>query len=392
MRRATIGVAAAGSFRLRSVALLTGLFLLAVAAPAAAGTLALRQKTKSVGKTETIFTHVTYRAAPGERNDLVMVVAGEVASVHDPAGVTPGSGCKRVDSGNATTAQCVVANGIDGVELYLGDLADVADIRGGGGEIDGGAGNDVLRGSSGCTFVEGPGDDRMIGRQGGNVFDESGHSPNGSDTMTAGEASERIEEDPLRSDDRVEYTGRLGPVTADLQCDRDDGERGEHDQIGADVESITGGSAGDKLVGNRGYNELIGGPGPDVLSGGRDPLTRFTKDDLHGAGGNDLMVGRGDLDGGSGRDRLRGTGILFGDESSDVLRGSSHADALDGGSGADRITGGGGRDTIDAGKGNDKVFAADHHRDNVRCNSGRDSVVADRFDALKGRERRQLEH
>ena len=66
-----------------------------------------------------------------------------------------------------------------------------------------------------------------------------GSAANGSDLMVGG--GERA--DPLDffyHGDEVSYARRVKPIRADLEGDRDDGERGERDQIGSDVESIVG--------------------------------------------------------------------------------------------------------------------------------------------------------
>jgi Ca2+-binding RTX toxin-like protein len=69
-----------------------------------------------------------------------------------------------------------------------------------------------------------------------------------------------------------------------------DGSPGESDKVMTDVETVIGGSAGDRLT---------GGPGPDTLIGGGGP------DKLFGLAGIDRLVGGlGDdqLDGGSETD------------------------------------------------------------------------------------------
>lgn len=91
---------------------------------------------------------------------------------------------------------------------------------------------------------------------------------------------------------------------------------------------------------------LRGGAGPDTLRGGR------ANDRLFGGGGNDRLLG------GAGSDRLEG------------------------GAGNDRLDGGTGSDLLDGGAGADVILARDGVRDRLRCGSGRDTVVADRVDAV----------
>ena len=95
-------------------------------------------------------------------------------------------------------------------------------------------------------------------------------------------------------------------------------------------------------------------------------------DRLLGLGGNDLLIGRaGDdsLEGGAGNDRLLGGG---------------GNDWLLGGPGHDRLEGGAGRDVYVAGPGNDMIRSRDGVREVVACGAGRDTVIADRLDAVIG--------
>jgi Tol biopolymer transport system component len=84
---------------------------------------------------------------------------------------------------------------------------------------------------------------------------------------------------------------------------------------------------------------------------------------------------------------------LTGGKGADVLDGGAGNDKLSGGAGKDTLTGGAGNDTLDGGKGADKLsggagrdrlLAADGTKDTVDCGSGRDSVVADKKDKVRG--------
>ena len=103
----------------------------------------------------------------------------------------------------------------------------------------------------------------MVGGPGVDTFIEGrGY---GSDTFSgAGQ--------PLFSDgDRVAYGRRTRGIVADLAGDRDDGERGERDGIGADVEAILDGRGSDRLTGNGEANGLSGGGVTSASDGGRCP-------------------------------------------------------------------------------------------------------------------------
>jgi hypothetical protein len=84
------------------------------------------------------------------------------------------------------------------------------------------------------------------------------------------------------------------------------------------------------------------------------------------------------LNGGAGPDTIHGNG------GNDRISGGAGADKLYGDAGNDTITGGAGRDAMFGGSGNDTIQAKDGERDTIDCGSGRDSVVADTNDVVKG--------
>lgn len=131
------------------------------------------------------------------------------------------------------------------VTVTLGDgLPDGGAEDGSGDTIDssvddvwGGAGNDALTGDGGDNIIAGgPGADVI---RGGNGFDY------------------------------VDYARATGGVTVDLDgAPGDDGQVGEGDTVGADVEAIFGGAGADRLTGNDVANYLDGGLGDDTVTGG----------------------------------------------------------------------------------------------------------------------------
>ena len=106
-----------------------------------------------------------------------------------------------------------------------------------------------------------------------------------------------------------------------------------------------------------GADKLYGGSGADNLSGGR---------------GNDI------IDGGSSNDKL------FGGPGRDTITGGSGKDTIDGGADADTLNGGTEKDTIKGGTGNDTINSVDGKTtvDVIYCGSGRDTVTANRRDAV----------
>src|SRR5262249_54789966 len=82
--------------------------------------------------------------------------------------------------------------------------------------------------------------------------------------------------------DAVTYAGRTGNLSVRLDGLADDGQAGEADNL-LQVETVSGGSGNDVLVGDRFRNVLSGGPGNDTIAGlGQDDV-------LAGGPGRDIL-------------------------------------------------------------------------------------------------------
>lgn len=255
-------------------------------------------------------------------------------------------GSDRANYAGRTAALTVTLDDTEGDgEPLEGDQvhSDVENVTGGSGAdflsgstaanvLDGGAGGDTITAGAGAdTLLGGPGIDNLDGADDGDTLDGGSEA----DLMNGGGGI-----------DRATYAGRTAAVSADLDGDSDDGEAGELDKIGADVEQLTGGSGNDSLIGNPGANAIEGGSGDDFLSGGAG------SDELLGGDGADVLGGgaEGDtLDGGAHSDTLNA------DDGPDTLSGADADDTLNGGEGTDTLRGGGGADRLNAGTGNDAL-------------------------------------
>jgi Ca2+-binding RTX toxin-like protein len=253
--------------------------------------------------------------------------------------------------------------------------------------LSGGVDNDSLS--------AGPGDGVVSGGNGNDGLDGGG----GADTLIGGEGI-----------DTASYAGRGAPVTVSLGVPGGDGEGGENDNVGSDVENVAGGAGNDTLTGDDGANQLDGMGGDDNLLG----VGGF--DNLLGGPGTDLLAG-GDsndlLKGGDGGDTLNGDG---GD---DTMNGGGGDDTLDGGLGADQMGGGGGTDTatyasrsadvtvtldgnaddgvanekdfirtdvasVTTGSGDDNIDSRDGLNGKISCGAGNDTVQPDLDDDVAG--------
>ena len=312
-------------------------------------------------------SRLSFRGSAAERNDVAIARDGGGAWLVRDSGarLESGPGCAAIDthtarctnfSGSVTANPAIIAAAGGGDDRLTILTPDQAIVRGGDGNdvlrasgfLNGDGGDDTLYGGDGSdSLTGGPGRDILHGAAGGDVLTGDGGAGGrsiGNDLLDGGLGS-----------DTASYHTRRVPVRVDLSDPGRDGSRGERDRLRA-IESLTGGSGADLLIGNSAANDLDGGDGrnrlygrggADRLHGGRDPSLL-----LGGSGADGLQAGTGDrADGGAGNDVL-----------TSIERGAR----LDGGAGHDRIT----------------VVGAPA---SVRCGSGRDLIVpAGRQGGLRG--------
>jgi len=137
----------------------------------------------------------------------------------------------------------------------------------------------------------GGGDDSLHGAD--NLFDKL-FGQDGNDTLDGGLGSDEMFGGA--GIDVVDYSKRSAQITAYLTGVGINGQAGENDYIGTDVEGLKGGSNGDNLYGNDSANNLWGGGGNDYLDG------KGGDDYLNGGSGADLLrpgLGKDTVSGGS---------------------------------------------------------------------------------------------
>ena len=198
-------------------------------------------------------------------------------------------GDDSIDARQVTTTAGLQARSGVGADRINGTAnTDLLSGEDGDDTMDGGAGNDTVDGGPGADFLDdGPGDDTVVGGAGGDTW----HAGPGTDTFNPGDGT-----------DTVDYTGRSAPVTITLNGLPDDGEAGEGDNVGADVEDVSGGAGNDRIVGNNLGDRLHGGAGNDSITAGTG------EDRVEGQEGDDVLDtrdGRFDsVDCGPGADTL----------------------------------------------------------------------------------------
>ncbi|MBM7789294.1 calcium-binding protein [Tenggerimyces flavus] len=367
-------------------------------------------------------------AQAGKANKISVQLSGTVYTVTDNGDmVTPGTGCVAV---TVRQVRCNAPN-VSTVTANLGDGNDVLDVRTvKRATVNAGAGVDQVLGSPGADIVDGGADgDTLVGYAGqdrltGGTGNDTLEGGTGNDTFDGGLGADKFVGGT--GTDLVTYGARTARVVASLDGVANDGQSGEKDLIGTDVERLIGGSASDQLTGSALANQLDGGTGDDDLYG------LGGVDVLNGGQGSDILSGGSDndrLDGGPGADKLGGglgrdqaryntanaavrvdfdnladdgvanegdnvfndvediLGSLYGDHvigsavnntldgygGNDVLSGGDGADTIWGGPGRDNLRGGSGNDFIDGEADNDKIFG-DYGADSIYGGSGDDTL------------------
>jgi len=260
--------------------------------------------------------------------------------------------------------------------------------------IDGGTGNDQVIGDDG--------DDVLIGGEGNdNIWGDNNQAGtrHGNDNVNAGVGDDFVSGDG--GDDTIDGGAGADTLTGD-SVDIDGSLHGR-DLIhgGADNDTIDGNGGADTLYGDDGDDQLIG----DKASNETLAAAYHGDDYLDGGAGNDLLIGNGgndqllggtgedELQGGDGNDRLdggAGKDVLYGEAGNDVLAGGEDDDELyagagddrlNGGDGMDTLAGGDGKDSLDGGNGND-VLDGEAGNDTLFGGAGDDTIDADDGDDL----------
>lgn len=229
-----------------------------------------------------------------------------------------------------------VLNGGNGNDRIFSGLGDVVqggagnDTLIGGGDLDGGADDDLLIGNDRDNLLTGgTGNDTIFGM-------------GGDDTIIAGEGDDEIDGGGGKDTIIFDATGPgitldlAGGTSAESGAVTEDGSAsGQGNDSIKGIERAIGTNANDEMLGDSRSNTFIGLGGADNLSGADG------NDRLFGDDGNDGLFG------GNGNDWLEGN------DGHDDLYGGRGLDRLFGGSGDDDLIGGKGKDTLTGGEGND---------------------------------------
>ncbi len=319
-------------------------------------------------------------------NDTIYGLGGDDTIDGGPGGYDYLDGGDGNDTINASQSQQATILG--------GAGNDVLTSTGNSFMIDGGAGDDIITGNGQQLFGSdgndvitgngrldgGYGDDVLRGGEGDDVFDGS----YGNDVIRGGLGSDMINGND--GNDTVDYSDiTLNGVTVNLANGGFQNTGAGFDLIG-NVENVTGTGLADTLDGTNAANVLKGMAGADVLHGldGNDVLDGGAGADMMTGGiGNDIYYvdDLGDQlfeDAGGGTDEIYTTLAAFTlTDVFEVLVGGQAAQTLTGNGGDNFIDGGGGADALAGGNGND-TYVVDNPGDLITeaVGAGRDVVYA----------------
>lgn len=326
----------------------------------------------------------------------------DMAETHFEA-VIISAGSGNIIDGSSQTTSLIIQAGYDNTAIG-GDFSDQLSSMGSS-LLNGGGGDDFLRGQAGDRLFGGDGNDTMYANMG--VASIDGGNGTSDVLLYAGWTG-----DPGRTFDLaamgieileikgvgnyfIDAGGQATSVTVDS------GEGSDIITASAFGDRLSGGNGNDFLFGGTGVDFLGGGYGDDVLIGGNGA------DWLDGGAGNDTIVGDSLdrlIEGWSGHDLLyalnddawnidlgvshiewmsaggNGDTIdatsqdvaveVYGNGGGDHITGSALGDRLWGGDGDDILTGGAGDDLLVGGFGFDQIFAGE----------GNDVLLIDRDD------------
>ena len=259
-------------------------------------------------------TFTSIRVDAGGGNDTLSLSWPLLAPLHEPMFVDGGSG-------NDT-----LRGGIGNDTILGGDGNDVIEAGGGDDIVLGGDGDDRFVWWTAILFGGSHGNDSIDGEFGLDTLEMHGWDNPEEFTLAPGGGLRAV-----LSLDAPAVSLSLGTTE---HLDLDMGGGGDRFTSMANLPTVFALT----IDGGDGDDDIFGGPGADILMGGNGA------DAINSHGGNDIVVG------GDGHD------LLVGETGDDVLVGNDGSDQLSGGSGDDRLSGNAGVDTLDGGAGGDVLI------------------------------------
>jgi Ca2+-binding RTX toxin-like protein len=318
----------------------------------------------------------------------------------------------------------VLSGGEGNDALYGGDGNDTLIADGQGKDYyHGGKGNDTVEVADGQDLVidthlttknsieniKGDGSTDILGDESNNSIDLSKTNLDGIDKIDGGAGNDTVKGSQASDD----ISGGSGNDRLYGESGQDNLQGGDGNDAlygGADNDTLSGGAGNDKLYGGSGDDTLIadgqgkdyfhGGEGNDTIQvvDGQDLVvdshltTKNSIENIKGDGNTDIvgdesnnsidlsktnLDGIDKIDGGAGRDTIKGSQSddnISGGEGNDALYGNTGDDVLSGGAGNDRMYGGEGSDTFLADGGFD-YYHGGEGVDTIKATAGNDIGV-----------------
>jgi|APLak6261679142_1056127.scaffolds.fasta_scaffold00045_34 Ca2+-binding RTX toxin-like protein len=208
----------------------------------------------------------------------------------------------------------LAGGGTDAVQVRMSALKDTVRVGSNGWDITGDGIRDfTLANVSAVVMTLGDGDDSFSALGGGTLGTPSAvpvtvYGGNGNDMLTGGDGDDTLEGDSGNDTlsggssltdgdvfhggigtDTVTYATRSTSVTITVGAGADDGAATETDDVTADVEIVTGGSAADTFTGTTGAQTFYGGAGDDTFRMGLLASTGAGGDTVYGEAGIDTV-------------------------------------------------------------------------------------------------------
>jgi VCBS repeat-containing protein len=279
-------------------------------------------ETATIGSANALMLTLTNRNLTGG-------LGSDTLSGFEEALLSGGNGADTLNAAAFTGQVTLIGGG--GNDVLTGGSSDDS--------LDGGDGNDVLTGNAGNdTLLGGVANDKLMGGIGNDQL----FGGDGSDTVVAVGGSNYLLNDSSLAGDGNDALDQI--ESALITTGNSASTINVSEFSGSGVNTLTGGGAGDVIVGSRGTDSIVGGGGNDRLQGlaGRDTVS--------GGVGDDTIEGGADDDQLKGED---GNDSLLGQEGADTLDGGVANDVLSGGDGADSLLGQAGNDLLSGGIDND---------------------------------------
>ncbi|MDX6582596.1 MAG: hypothetical protein QOI10_1780 [Solirubrobacterales bacterium] len=258
------------------------------------------------------FASETIEGGSGDDTFTIADLGAGVGEAPFGDALSGGTGRDTVSAGGAPSSVSFTADGVanDGydyaprttsigpdVEVLIGGANN--DTLGGGtgsSDLRGGKGNDLLTGGSGPNRLDGgDGTDTLAGGSADDVLlggagTDGLNGNDGNDMLTGGTGPDTIAGGGGR--DTGDWSAALSPVFLTPGDGADDGELGEGDLLGADVENLIGGAFNDSMTGAPGPSMLSSGAGDDTITvtdGAADIVLCGAGDDGVGADSDDTV-------------------------------------------------------------------------------------------------------